>query len=66
MGPAQRFAHIAHGTARSVGDHGGGQCGALAAVALVDILNHFFAALVLKVHIDIWGFVALGGDKALK
>jgi len=38
----------------------------IAAVTLVDVLNHFFAPLVLEVDIDIRRLFPLGGDEALK
>ena len=40
--------------------------GAFAAVLLVDILNHLFAALMLEVDVDVGGFVAILGDEPLE
>ena len=40
--------------------------GAFAAVFLVDILNHFFPALMLEVDVDVGGFGAVLGDEPLE
>src|SRR3954469_3127221 len=48
---AQRLANIAEGAARAVTDHGGGQCGAMAAVFPVNVLDHFFTALMFEIDI---------------
>ena len=62
----QRAPYIAQRAARTVaGDHGGNR-GALATIFGVDVLDDFFAPLVLKVHINIGRLVALARDKALK
>ena len=66
FGQAQRLAHFAHGAASAVADHGGAQSGAVAAVVVVHPLDHAFALLMLEVHVDVGGFVALGGDEALE
>ena len=66
FGKAQRLAHIAQGAARAVADDGSGERGAFAAVFGVKVLDHFFAPLVFKVHIDVRRLVALFGDEALK
>ncbi len=47
-------------------DHGRADCGALAAIALVDILDHLLAPLVLEIDVDVGRFVAVGGDEALE
>ncbi len=62
----QGHAHIAQGAAWPVADDGGGQGGTLAAVFLVDVLNHFLAALVFKVHVDVGRLVARAADETLK
>ena len=63
---SQCFAHITHRAAGSVTDHRGSESGPFAAVFFIDILNHFFSALVLKVHIYIRWLVALSGDKTFE
>ena len=56
---AQRLADVAYGAAPSVADDRGCQCGAVAAVFAIDILNDFLAPLVLEVDVDVGGLVAL-------
>ena len=63
---AQRPPHIADGAARAVGDHGGSNRGALAAVFGVDVLNDFLAPVMLKVHIDVGRLVAGAADETLE
>ena len=63
---AQGLAHVPHCAAGAVGDQGGGQGGALAAVLFVDVLDNLFAPLVLEVHVDIRWFVPLLRDEALE
>ena len=62
----QRAAHIAHGAARTVGDNGGRQRGALVGVLAVDVLDHLLAPLVLEIHVDIRRLIALPRNKALE
>ncbi len=62
----QRLAHIAHRGTRPVGNHLGRHPGAVAAVLVVDILNDFFAPLVLEIDIDIGGLVPLAADEPLE
>jgi hypothetical protein len=50
---AERLAGIAQRAPGPVADHGGGQRGAVAPVLRVDVLDHFFAALVFEVDIDV-------------
>ena len=47
-------------------DHRGAQPGAVAAVFLVDVLDHLLAPLVLEIDIDIRGFIAIFGNEALE
>ncbi len=63
---AEGLAHVADGAAAPVGDDGGGQRGALAAVLAVDVLDHLLAALVLEVDVDVGRLVALLADEALE
>src|SRR5690606_28448609 len=53
LGQPQRLADLADGAARAIGDDGGGDAGAVAAVALVDVLDHLLAALVLEIDVDV-------------
>ena len=63
---AQGLAHVAHRRARAVGDHLGGHAGPLAAVLLVEILQHLLAPLVLEIDVDVGGFVPLAADEPLE
>ena len=64
---AQSFAHFARGHAVAIGDDVGGHGGAAFAVALVDILDNFFAFVAAgQVEIDVGPLAALFGKKALE
>ena len=63
---AQSLADVAHRGTRPIGDQFGRHPGPFAAVLLVDVLNHFFAALMLEVDVDVRGFVAILGDEPLE
>ena len=45
--------------ARPIADHRGRERGAVAAVLFVDVLDDFFAPLVLEVDVDVGRLVAL-------
>ncbi len=60
---AQHLADLADGAARAVVDHGGADGGAATAVALVDVLDHLLAPLVLEIHVDVGRLVAVAGDE---
>ena len=62
----ERLAHLAHRAARAIGDDGGREAGALAAVFFVDVLDHLLAPLVLEIDVDIRRLVALAADEALE
>ncbi len=62
----QCLADLAQGATRPVAVHGGRQRGAAAAVLAVDVLDHFFAALVLEVHVDVGWFFTFFADEAGK
>ena len=62
----QRPADIAQRRPRPITDHHSGQRRAVPAVFAVNVLNDLFAALVLKIDIDIRRLVALGRDKTLE
>ena len=63
---AQRLADLADGAAGAVADDGGADRRPLAAVAVVDVLDHLLAALVLEVDVDVGRLVAAGRDEALE
>ena len=63
---AQRLADVPHGGTRPIGDQFGRHAGPFAAVLLVDILNHFFPALMLEIDVDVRGFVPILGDEPLE
>ena len=64
---AQRAAHVAQGAAPSVADDRGAQSGAAAAVFAVDVLDDFFAPLVLEIDVDVGRLVlARLADEALQ
>ena len=52
--------------ARTVVDDGAADRGALARVALVEILDDLFAALMLEIDVDVGRLAALGRDEALE
>ena len=66
LGQAEDLADLADRRARAVGDDGGGDAGAVAAVFLVDVLHHLLAPLVLEIDVDVGRLVALGRDEALE
>ena len=47
-------------------DDGGGQCRAVPPVFAIDVLNHFLAALVLEVDVDVGRLAALLRHEALE
>ena len=63
---AERLADIADRAARPVGDHRGGQRRAMPAVLRIQVLDHLLAPLVLEIHVDVGGLVALARDEALE
>ena len=66
VGEAEDLGRLADRRAGAVGRHRGGEAGALAPVALVDVLDHLLAPLVLEVDVDVGRLVALGRDEALE
>jgi len=58
--------HVAHRRAGAIGDHVGDLRGALTAVALVDVLNDFFATITLDVEVDVGWAVAFGRQEPLE
>src|SRR5687768_17542239 len=63
---SERLADIAQHAARSITDDGGCECRAIAPVFVVDVLNDFFAPLMLEIDINIRRLVALAADEALE
>ena len=63
---AENLGRLADRRARAIGGHRGGQARPLAPVALVDVLDHLLAPLVLEVDVDVGRLVALGRDEALE
>ncbi len=51
---------------RAVVDDGGGDARAIAAVALVDVLDDLLAPLMLEIDVDVRRLAALDGDEALE
>ena len=51
---------------RAVADDGRGHSRMVAAILVVDVLDHLLAALVLEVDVDVRRLVALGADEALE
>ena len=66
LGQAEGLADLADRRAAAIGDHGRGDAGALAAVFVVDVLDHLLAPLVLEIDVDVGRLVALGRDEALE
>ena len=66
FGQPQRPAHVANGTAGTVGDHGGRQRRPFPAVPGVDVLDHLLTPLVLEVHVNVRRLVTLAGHEAFK
>ena len=52
--------------ARAVMDHGRRDPGALAAILLVDVLDHLLAPLMLEIDVDVGRLLALLADEALE
>ncbi len=63
---AQGLAHVAHGGAGAIGDDFGGHAGAVAAVLFIDVLQHFLAALVLEIDVDVRRLLPLAADEPLE
>ncbi|MCY1345244.1 hypothetical protein D9M68_343930 [compost metagenome] len=59
----ERLAGVAQCAARPVGCHRGSQCCAVPAILSIQVLDHFLAALVLEVDVDIGRLRALFGDE---
>ena len=66
LGIAEGLGHFADGAAAAIGDDDGGEAGAVAAVFLVDVLDHLLAAFVLEIDVDVGRLAALFGDEAVE
>ena len=64
LGQSQHLADLADGAAGAIMHDGRADRRAVAPVALVDVLDHLFAPLVLEIDIDIRRFAAILGNKA--
>ncbi len=62
----KHLADLADGAARAVVDDRGGDAGALAAIAFVDVLDHLLAPFMLEIDVDIGRLLALRRDEAGK
>jgi hypothetical protein len=65
-GEAERLAHVADRGAGAVADDLAHHAGVVAAVLLVDVLEHLLPALVLEVDVDVRRLAALDGDEPLE
>ena len=63
---AERLADVADGAARPIGDERRGERRPVPAIALVDVLDHLLAPLVLEVDVDVRRLVALLRHEALE
>ena len=66
FGKPERLADIAHGAARAIARHGGGERRAVAAIGVIDPLDHLRALIVLEVDVDVGRLAALLADEALE
>ncbi len=60
------LAHVPRRAPPPVADDGGGEACAVAAVAAVDVLDHFLPPLVLEVDVDVRRLAPLARDEALE
>ena len=64
LGQSQHLADFADGAARAVMHDGRADRRAVAPIALIDVLDHLLAPLVLEIDVDIRRFAAVLGNKA--
>ena len=66
VGQPERLADLADRAAAAIADDRRGEVGVVAAVFLVDVLDHLLAPLVLEIDVDVGRLLALLGDEALE
>ena len=66
FGEPQRTRHIANRAACAIAGDDGGHRRALAAIAVVNVLDHFLATCTIEVDVDVRRLVALLGDEPLE
>src|SRR3954468_10736340 len=66
LGEAHGLADLADGAAGAIADDSGADRRPLAAVAVIEVLDHLLAALVLEVDIDVGRLAPAGRDEALE
>ena len=63
---AHRLADFANGAAWAIANQRRANCRAVAAIAFVKMLDHFFPTFMLEINVYIGRFAAAGGDKTFK
>ena len=63
---AECLTDVAYRRARTIGNDLGDDTGVRSSVFAVDVLEHFLAAFVLEVHVDIGRLVSFGADEPLE
>ncbi len=66
LGQTHRAPHLAHRALAAIMDHRGAKPGAVAAIAVIDVLDHLLAPLMLEIHVDIRRLVTGLGDEAFE
>ena len=66
VGKAEDLANLAHRRARAISDDGGGEPRVVAAKALVNILDHHFAPLMLEIDVYVGRLVARGRNETFE
>ena len=63
---AHRLAHFANGAAWAIADECRANCRAVAAIAFIKMLDHFFPSFMFEINVYIGRFAAACGDKTFK
>ena len=66
FGQPHSTAHFADSPLAAIMHHGRAQPCTVPSIALIDVLNHLFAAFVFKIHVNVRRFVTSLGHKAFK
>src|SRR4029453_3281974 len=66
FGQSEDLADLADGGTAAIGDDGRGNAGMVAAIVLVNVLNHLLAPLVLEIDIDVGPLAATRGDETFE